>query len=119
MSRFIGYNSLVALNLLGRNAQGALSTPPNILFVRSRLEGLYWGIMRQYLPWLKRWIFIYEVHELRYPEIEASLATGQIGPKDNRERSWRRRNLHHLGNFDLILGVSQRVADDLRQRSDG
>mgnify|MGYP000998876514 FL=1 len=61
--RFTAFNTGVAATL-GLHPAWRLSGGTKMLFVRSRLEILYWGRMRPYLPWLRDWLFTCELHDL-------------------------------------------------------
>ena len=99
-TRFLLYNSAVAGILGFRKPNGC----KNVLFVRSRLEFLYWGLLRPYLFWMRNWYFVYECH--------------QLPAKKQPDGAWlqpraAKRARKALGNYDLILTVTRGLADDL------
>ncbi len=106
--RFGLYNSAVAAHLALHPAWRSAPARPNVLFVRSRLEILYWGRLRPYLAWLRSWRFVCEVHDLQLP-----VRAGAEGDYD--ERSDRaKRFARALGAYDHVLAVTQGLAEDVQ-----
>lgn len=105
-ARFLINNSTVAL-LLGLHPSWRLASQQRkVVFVRSRLELLYWGLLKPYLWWLRDWVFIYEAHDLVLD------ITG-----DNEKRRVRTRNA--LANFDLVICVTRALAEDISVLTEG
>lgn len=108
-TRSLVYNSAAAL-MLGFSA-GQRSSPEqqNILFIRSEAESLYWGLMRPYLRWLKDWVFICEVHDLKLP----------LRHKDSAEYDFNSRTAKRLSralkNYDIVLSLSRGLAEDIHR----
>ncbi len=101
MLRFLTYNTaclaLLSLHPLFRGTNGGR----RVLFVRSRLEILYWGLVRPYLRWMRDWRLVCEVHDL--PE----------------EPGRARRLARALRNYDLVICVNQALREDLARRVQG
>jgi len=102
--RFMTFNSLVALEFLmakqWRQCKGQC-----ILIVRSRLEALYWGLLRPFLWWMRSWVFIYEAHNL------------ELGQDRNANRIQRTQTM--LRRFDHVIAVTQELADDIHKFTNG
>lgn len=106
--RFMTYNSIVAL-ILGRHpAWRRRPGRQRIVFVRSRLEVLYWGLMRPYLRWLRDWLFVCEIHDLQGTLPTSTTDVGKVEARQTR------RLIQALRNFDLVLTVTAGLAEDLR-----
>jgi glycosyltransferase involved in cell wall biosynthesis len=120
ISRFITFNSLVAVKLLTWSAWRN-KADMRILFVRSRLERLYWGLIIPYLKLLhKRWIFIYEAHDVAgIRPIEAVVGGNPFEVCEKAVRRRRLRALQSMKNFDLILCVTEALANNLSDWSHG
>ena len=73
----------------------------NIIFIRSRLEFLFWGLIRPLCFWMRNWIFIFESHDLLV-DIKS----------DNKKRINRTKKAYK--NFDLILSLTKSLADDIK-----
>lgn len=102
--RFLAYNSAVALTL-GLHPRWRRGAALKVLFVRSRLETLFWGLARPYLWWLRDWVFACELHDLPPHD-----------PGENGVGARRRGRLARaLGNYDLVLAVTRRLAQDIRR----
>ncbi len=106
--RFLAYNSGVALTL-GLHPRWRRAAPLKVLFVRSRLETLYWGLARPYLWWLRDWLFVCELHDL------PPHAPGERGLEARRLHRMRRA----LANYDLVLAVTRSLAEDARRLGEG
>jgi len=113
-ARFIIYNSIVTLNLMQHQLWKWSEPRQNILFVRSRLELVYWGLIRRYVPGFKKWIFINEVHDVAGLRPEAANEQNPFDLYGGSEGRRRQRTRRALSNFDLVLSVTQALADDLR-----
>ncbi len=105
--RFILYNSSVAASL---GLQPVWRQPPyrqNVLFVRSRLEILYWGLLRPYLAWLRQWQFMCEVHDLQLP-----MRANENQVYDDRSPR-AERFTQALRAYDHVLAVTHGLAEDI------
>lgn len=111
-ARFILYNSGVALLLGLHPAWRRIPPADQVLFVRSRLEILYWGRMRPYLRWLRDWLLVCELHDL--PGSVGDLADRPVDGSRRRERM-----LRALEQYDLILAVTRELAEDVEGLSGG
>lgn len=84
-----------------------------ILFVNTARECQYWGRMRPYLWWLKDWVFVYEAHDIAGldlgPESETNSSAKQTGSPGQQLGQ----RLQALYGFDLVLCVTQALADDM------
>ena len=103
---FWPYNSRIALSTLGRHIRGLAGKQQNVLFVRSRLEFLYWGLFRRYMPWLRRWLFIYEAHDAAGLSPSAAFQEHPGKAHEGPEERLRRRTLKALRSYDLVLCVT-------------
>ena len=112
------YNSAIAATLALRPAWWR-SRRQNVLFVRSPREFLYWGLARPYLWWLKDWLFVYEAHGVAGLDPEASLEENPFDLRRGPEGQLRQRQLRAMHNFDLLLTITQALADDLSRWSNG
>jgi glycosyltransferase involved in cell wall biosynthesis len=110
-ARFLLCNSAVAAILGLHQTWREASTQPRVLFVRSRLESLYWGLMRRYLWWLRDWLMVFEAHDLQIP-----VGEGGVYDCDSAQAS---RTLRALQNYDLVLTVTRRLAEDIRAFTQG
>lgn len=106
-AKFLLYNSSVAARL-GFGGQRQLRKM-NVLFVRSRLELNYWGLLRPYLPWLRTWRFVYESHDLE---------TGPLGANTGNEARLHRALLA-MRRFDVVVAITKALAEDIREASEG
>ena len=112
-ARFLTYNSAVAAILGFHPAWRQTSGQRQVLFVRSRLESLYWGLMRPYLWWLRDWVFIYEAHDLQVPLLDGeSVAYDYNSPRV-------RRTARALKNYDLVLAITRHLAEDIQVFTQG
>jgi glycosyltransferase involved in cell wall biosynthesis len=110
MARFLSYNSLVAGRLGLHREWRQARAQRKVLYVRSRLEALYWGLMRPYLGWLRDWIFIYEAHDLEGDSEEDDQA-----PSLSRLARTKRA----LGNYDLVICITGPLAGDIEAFTEG
>jgi glycosyltransferase involved in cell wall biosynthesis len=111
-ARFLAYNSAVgAMVSLQRHWRGRRRR--NVLFVRSRLETLYWGRARPYLPWLKDWVMVCELHDLQIP---VHLADPDRYDRDSRAAG---RLIKALREYDVVLAVTEGLARDVQALTDG
>jgi glycosyltransferase involved in cell wall biosynthesis len=111
-ARFLAYNSAVsAMVSLQRQWRGGGRR--NVLFVRSRLETLYWGHARVYLPWLKDWVLVCELHDLQLPVHGVDPDT-----YDHRSRA-ATRLVKALRQYDLVLAVTAGLASDVQSLTEG
>lgn len=97
------YNTLIAARLPTTTRPQV----PRILFVRSRLEMMYWGLMRRRFPWLRNWLLACEIHG--FPE-----AAPGVSNKARMERL-----LGALEGFDVVITVTDGLAEDLIRESRG
>ena len=112
-ARFLTYNSAVAAILGFHPAWWQASGQRKVLFVRSRLESSYWGLMRPYLWWLRDWILVYEAHDLQVPLRDAeSVVYGYNSPRT-------RRTARALKNYDLVLAITGELAEDIQVFTQG
>ena len=118
-ARFLIYNSALGIILAVQPAWRRTSGERRILFVRSRLEAVYWGLMRPYLPGLRKWTLVYEAHDVAGLRPEAALEENPFDLRDGSEGRRRQRQLRAMQSFDLILCVTQALADDLERWSNG
>lgn len=94
------YNFAVAAILGFHPTWWRASGRRKVLFVRSRLEFLFWGLMKPYLWWLRDWILIYEAHNL------------ELDTAGDREKR-RLRTRHALQNYDLVICTTHSLAQDI------
>nr|MBC8184623.1 hypothetical protein [candidate division KSB1 bacterium] len=115
--RFITFNTFVAINTLMRS----IKRSKKIVFVRSRLERLYWGLLIPYLKLAhKDWIFVYEAHDVAgIRPTEAVLDGNPFDVHKGTVGRHRQRAMQSMKNFDLILCVTEALANNLRDWSDG
>lgn len=110
MTRFLTFNTalagIFALHPQWRQKPDRL----NVLFVRSRLESIYWGLMRPYLWWMRGWHLIFEAHDLDLP-----MQNGRYDYTAPRVK----RTLRALKNYDLVLALTNGLADDIATFSQG
>ncbi|HZW03421.1 MAG TPA: glycosyltransferase [Anaerolineaceae bacterium] len=108
MLRFLTYNAGVAGIVSLHPAWRRLDAADRVLFVRSRLEILYWGLLRPYLPWLRDWLLACELHDL---------PGGGEEPDETPARA--ARMARALKNYDLVITVNQALAEDLTRLTEG
>ena len=110
------YNSLVAA-ILAFHLKWMQSSKRKVLFNRGLKEYPYWGLVRPYLPWLRDWLLIYEAHDIAGLD---DLAFGKCETHDgsSTDRHIQRR-IRALQNHDLVLCVTQALANDLQNWSNG
>jgi glycosyltransferase involved in cell wall biosynthesis len=109
-ARFVTYNSIIAAIFGISSKWRPLPDRRNVLFVRSGAEFLYWGLMRPYLRWLCKWVCIYEVHDIKLPSHLEEFAINSRAV---------RRTAKALKNYDLVLTVSEGLAEDIRTLTHG
>jgi glycosyltransferase involved in cell wall biosynthesis len=104
-ARFLTYNSAVAAIFGLHPTWHRVSRQQRVLFVRSRLELLYWGLLRTRLWWMRDWLFVYEAHDL-YATLEAEPShdgvDGQIA-----------RMSRALANYDLVICMTASLKNDI------
>lgn len=105
MARFLTFNSLVALSLLARSVWKCKRCI-KIIFVRSRLEILYWGRLKPYLWWLRDWIFVCEIHGLDLP-----LINGHYDFTSSRAKSY----VKAFRNYDFLFTPMDGLAGAIRE----
>lgn len=103
-TRFLAYNFAVSTILGVHPIWRRSSAQKKVIFVRSRLELLFWGLLKSYMKWLQDWVFVYEAHDL------------QLDTAGNREKR-RSRTINALKSFDLVLCTTQSLAGDLSELS--
>lgn len=103
-ARCVTYNTLVA-STLGSHPRWRRGGRRNVLFVRSRLETLYWGLLRARTPLWRHWVFVCELHDLNKTPVDAE-------PDDSPHVA---RLTRALGGYDLVLAVSRGLASDVRR----
>jgi len=105
-TRFLAYNSAVSA-ILGFHPEWLFASEQRkVLFVRSRLEFFYWGLLKSYLWWLRDWILAYEAHDL---ELDTS--------GDTEKRRTRTQNA--FANYDLVISVTHSLAEDIQGLTSG
>lgn len=109
-TRFVTYNSVIAAIFGFSSTWRSVSGQRNVLFVRSRAETLYWGLMRPYLRWLRHWVFVCEVHDIPLP-----MHHGRFDFNSSKAR----RIAKSLKNYDLVLAVSGGLAQDISDLTRG
>lgn len=112
--RFMTYNSSVAAILSFHPAWRSVAAESKVLFVRSRLETQYWGLVRPYLPFLRDWLWVCELHDLIGGDADTTSETSQTIAARRAQRMARA-----LESFDLVITVNQALADDLTQQTQG
>jgi glycosyltransferase involved in cell wall biosynthesis len=65
--------------------------------------------LRPYLPWLKKWRFVYESHDLE---------TGRLGANTHNDDRLRRA-LRAMQRFDVVVAITKALAEDIREASRG
>ena len=111
-SRF-SYDQYITL-YLRFHPQWARFQDQKILFVRNSKELLFWGLQRERLKWLKDWTFIFEAHiSLRFDSNQFQNAN-PLELNNGVDAQHRQMLLQALLNFDLVISVSQGLADDLQ-----
>lgn len=105
-SRYLSaaYNSLIAARLAATNWSAGVRS---VVFVRSRLEITYWGLMRRRFPWLTGWLLACEIHDL--PGLD----------DESRNTHRTARLLEALYGFDLAVAVNHGLAEDLSTMTQG
>lgn len=114
MAGFMIYNSAIAAILsfhpTWRRRQ---EQQKKIVYVRSRLEFLYWGLMRPYFPHLRNWLFVFEAHDLQF-------LLQSEGSTDYQVDSPRvKRAIRAFQNYDLVLAVTKALAEDIEALTQG
>ena len=89
-----------------------------MLFVRGLSDFIYWGLAKTYLWWARNWVFVYEAHDAAGLDEQAILEKNPFGLQEGAEGQKRQKIIRALGNFDLVLTVTQALADDLQQWTD-
>lgn len=111
--RVLAYNTAINLNFrFNRRWRGAAGARP-VVFVRSRLEGLYWGLLRAYTGLLRDWVFVYELHDLALPIQDAQ----QVIYDANAKRT--RRTVRALQHYDVLLAKTGQLASDVQNLTGG
>lgn len=118
-ARFMVYNTVLGILLRLHPAWRRASGQRRILFVRSRLESVYWGLIRTYLPFFQQWTFIYEAHDVAGLRAQAAREKNPFDTRDGIEGRRRQRQLRAMKGFDLVLCVTQAIADDLERWTAG
>ena len=73
------------------------SNKENIIFIRSRIEFLFWGLIRRYFFWMKKWVFVFEAHDLLVDL-----------KNDDNNRITRTKTAYK--SFDLILSLTEKLS---------
>ena len=113
------HNSAIAAILGLHPAWWRASGRRKMLFVRTSQEFLYWGLTRPYLRWLRDWVFVYEAHDVASLDPEASRENDPFDLQAGPEAQLRQKQLQAIHNFDLLLTVTQTLADDLTRWTNG
>ena len=105
-TRFLAYNSAVGA-ILGFHPEWLFASEQRkVLFVRSRLEFFYWGLLKSYLWWLRDWILAYEAHDL------------QLDTSGDTEKR-RTRTQKAFASYDLVIAVTHSLAEDIQELTSG
>jgi glycosyltransferase involved in cell wall biosynthesis len=108
MTRFLSFNS--ALAAIFATHPKWRGSQRKVLFTRSRLEAIYWGLMRRYWWWMRDWVLVFEAHDLEVPM--------QNGSYD-RQTPKSKRTLRALKNYDVVLAITKGLAEDIADFSEG
>ncbi len=76
------------------------SNKKNIIFIRSRIEFLFWGLIRRYCFWMKKWAFVFEAHDL-------------LVDLKNDDESRINRTKTAYKSFDLILSLTKKLSFEI------
>ncbi|MBV6396423.1 MAG: hypothetical protein HFACDABA_02021 [Anaerolineales bacterium] len=91
----------------------------NILFVRRPVDLLFWGAARNRYHWLRDWFFIFEAHDIAGLPPEAAFEDNPFESKSEGAGGERQELLRALCAFDLIVTVTQALAENLEKWSRG
>jgi len=108
--RSICYNSAVAVILLLHPKWWRTSGEKRVIIVRSRLEILYWGLLRSYLWWLRDWILICEIHSLDLP-----LTNGVYDFTSSRAKKF----IRALRNYNFVFSPMKGLAKAIHNMTGG
>jgi len=108
MSRFITFNSAIA-GLFAIHPQWR-GSQRKVLFTRSRLEAIYWGLMRRYWWWMRDWVLVFEAHDLDVPMLNGGY---------DRQAAKSKRTLRALKNYDVVLAITKGLVEDITEFSEG
>ncbi len=112
------YNSIMAGIFGGHLKWRGAKSRRRILFVRGLSDFMYWGLVKPYLWWTRNWVFVYEAHDAAGLDEKEVLEKNPFGLRKGAEGQSPQKILKALGNFDLILTVTQALADDLQKWTD-
>jgi glycosyltransferase involved in cell wall biosynthesis len=110
-ARFLVYNSAVATILTLHPTWRRLCGQRRVLFVRSRLEFLYWGLLRPHVWWMRNWIFVYEAHDL---QAKVEKENGKCGTDYRMTRTSRA-----LAHYDLVICMTASLKRDIESLTSG
>ena len=85
-----------------------------ILFFRTPKELLYWGLQRESQKWLRDWTFVFEAHDVLGLDPNQFQNTNPFDLQDGIEGRRSQLLLQALLNLDLVVCVTQALADDLK-----
>jgi len=88
-----------------------------ILYVRDPRELNFWGLQREHQAWLRDWIFIFEAHDVVGLDPSQFQGSNPFDLINGIEGQRRQELLRALLNFDLVVCVTQALADDLNSWS--
>jgi glycosyltransferase involved in cell wall biosynthesis len=108
--RIIFYNPAITGILKFHTRFRSNSERKRVIFVRSRLEILYWGILKPYFRWLRDWILVCEIHGLDLPEYD-----GRYDFNSSRAK----RYVQALRNFDCVITLQDGLAKVIRDMTEG
>ncbi|MBN2549569.1 MAG: glycosyltransferase family 4 protein [Anaerolineales bacterium] len=111
------YNSMIAAILAMHPAWRQPKNCRKVLFNRGVNDYTYWGLVKPHLSWLREWLLVYEAHDIAGLDSLARLEQGESGNKESLGKCQHR--LQVLRNYDLIVCVTQALADDLQRWSNG
>jgi len=114
LSRFISFYEQFVSYYLRFQPQWAGFRGKKILYVRAPKELIYWASLRERQKWLKDWIFIFEADDVLGLDPNQLHGTNPFELHDGPEGQQRQALFRALLNFDLIVCVTQALADDLR-----
>lgn len=113
------FNSAIATILGLKRTWRLASVRRKVLFNRGIGDFTYWGLMRPHLLGFRKWIFVYEAHDVAGLRPEAALEENPFDLQDGSEGRRRQRQFRAMKNYDLILCVTQVLSDDLKRWSSG
>ena len=108
--RIICYNPAITGILKFHKRFRCDSGRTRVIFVRSRLEILYWGTLSPYFWWLRDWILVCEIHGLDLLQINGSYDYTSARAK---------RYTRALQHFDCVLTLQDGLAEVIKDMTEG